>query len=441
MNDKLDMEFDLGQFGTVANNEINDDMPLDIPKKDIGSIIKVIGVGGGGCNAVNHMYSEGIHDVTFAVCNTDSKALEDSPVPFKLQLGSDGLGAGNKPEKAKKAAEESMPKIKKMLSDGTKMVFITAGMGGGTGTGASPIIANMAKDMDILTVGIVTIPFAWEGKKKIDQALDGVDELKKNVDALLVINNQRLLEIYTDKSVHEGFAISDNTLCNAAKSISEIITMHGKINLDFEDVKSFLKDGGVAIMSTGYGSGDNRVKDAIEDALNSPLLKNNDVYKSKKILLHIGDPGPDGEQPLMLDEMSEITEFMSKMENDDLETKWGTSYDPSLKDRIKVTLLASGFGMEDIDSTEMKEHIEAKKEADMIREQEKKARREQIYGSDDQTGYVHQNVYYYIFKDQDLDNDNLISSVVSLPTYKRPKKKLDQLEAISLGIEAEETNN
>ncbi len=443
MDNMLDMDLDMSQFGDKISGVLNDEMPIDLPKSKTSNIIKVVGVGGGGCNAVNHMYNEGIHDVTFAVCNTDSKALEDSPVPFKLQLGSEGLGAGNKPERAMKAAEESMPEIKNMLSDGTKMVFITAGMGGGTGTGAAPIIAKLAKDMEILTVGIVTIPFAWEGRKKIDQALDGVEELKKNVDALLVINNQRLLEIYSDKSMHEGFAISDNTLCNAAKSISEIITMHGKINLDFQDVRSFLKDGGVAIMSTGYGQGDNRVKDAIENALHSPLLNNNDVYKSKKVILHICDPGPDGEQPLMMEEMTEISEFMSKMQNDDLETKWGTSYDPSLKDKVRVTLLASGFNMEDIDSSELKDRLEAKKETDMIKEQERKARREQIYGSDDQTGYIHQNVYYYVFKDQDLDNDNLISSVVSVPTYKRPKKKLDQFEAISLGTETENavTNN
>ena len=229
--------------------------PIDKNGVSSPSIIKVIGVGGGGSNAVNHMYREGIHDVTFAVCNTDNKALQDSPVPHKIQLGSEGLGAGNKPEKAKQATEESIQAIKEMLNDGTKMVFITAGMGGGTGTGAAPIIAKTAKEMDILTVGIVTIPFKWEGKKKINQALDGVEEISRNVDALLVINNERLREIYQDFTVVEAFAKADDTLCNAARSIAEIITMHGIINLDFNDVKTVLKDGGVAIMSSGYGEG------------------------------------------------------------------------------------------------------------------------------------------------------------------------------------------
>ena len=212
------------------------------------SIIKVIGVGGGGGNAVNHMYREGIHDVTFVLCNTDAQALNDSPVPVHLQLGSEGLGAGNKPEKAREAAEESIEDVRRMLDDGTRMAFITAGMGGGTGTGAAPVIARESKNMDILTVGIVTIPFKFEGVKKINQALDGVEEMAKNVDALLVINNERLRQIYDELSLIDAFAKADDTLSVAAKSISEIITVHGEINLDFNDVKTVLKDGGVAIM-------------------------------------------------------------------------------------------------------------------------------------------------------------------------------------------------
>ena len=258
------------------------DFPTDSPK-----IIKVIGVGGGGGNAVNHMYREGIHDVTFVLCNTDNQALKDSPVPVKLQLGKEGLGAGNRPARARKAAEESIEDIKAMLNDGTKMVFITAGMGGGTGTGAAPIIAQTAKEMDILTIGIVTIPFRWEGDKKIDQALDGVEEISKHVDALLVINNEKLSEIYSELSVDDAFDKADDTLSVAAKSIAEIITLHGKVNLDFNDVKTVLKDGGVAIMSTGYGEGDNRVSMAIQNAQHSPLLNNNDIFNSKKVLLNI----------------------------------------------------------------------------------------------------------------------------------------------------------
>ena len=230
------------------------DFPTDSPK-----IIKVIGVGGGGGNAVNHMYREGIHDVTFVLCNTDNQALKESPVPVKLQLGrsiTEGLGAGNRPERAREAAEESSEEIKSLLNDGTKMVFITAGMGGGTGTGAAPVIARIAKEMDILTVGIVTIPFIFEGEKKIIQALDGVERIAQHVDALLVINNERLREIYSDLTFMNAFGKADDTLSIAAKSIAEIITMRGTVNLDFADVKTILKDGGVAIMSTGFGEGE-----------------------------------------------------------------------------------------------------------------------------------------------------------------------------------------
>ena len=246
-------------------------------------IIKVIGVGGGGGNAVNYMYRMGIHDVNFVVCNTDCKALMDSPVPVRLQLGNEGLGAGNRPERAKKAAEESIDRIREMLDDGTKMVFITAGMGGCTGTGAAPVIAHEAKEKGILTVGIVTIPFRFEGNKKIDQALDGVDAIRKEVDALLVINNEKLREIYPDLTIRSAFQKADNTLSVAARSIAEIITMHGIINLDFQDVGTVLRDGGVALMSTGFGEGTGRVTAAINEALHSPLLNNNDIFNSRKI--------------------------------------------------------------------------------------------------------------------------------------------------------------
>lgn len=399
------------------------------------SIIKVIGVGGGGSNAVNHMYDEGIHDVTFVVCNTDSKALNDSPVPNKLQLGHEGLGAGNKPEQAKAAAEESLEDIKTMLNDGTKMAFITAGMGGGTGTGAAPLIAKVSRDMGILTVGIVTIPFRWEGNKKIDQALDGVEEISKNVDALLVVNNERLREIYQDKTVSEAFARADDTLCNAARSISEIITMHGKINLDFQDVRTVLKDGGVAIMSTGYGSGEGRVTKAINDALNSPLLNDNKVFNSQKVLIHIIEPGPDGEAPLMMEEMNDITEFMDRMQMDVVETKWGLSHNPELKDQVKITILASGFGVEDLHMSEMDERINERTEEERRNimeqkriEQERIQRREGYYGTTSKNGYLHRAIYSYIFRDEDLDNDDQISNVESSPTGKRTRNKLSDLE-------------
>ena len=324
------------------------DFPTDSPK-----IIKVIGVGGGGGNAVNHMYREGIHDVAFVVCNTDRKALEESPVPVKLQLGHEGLGAGNRPAKAKEATEESINEVQGMLNDGTKMVFITAGMGGGTGTGAAPTIARIAKEMDILTVGIVTIPFRWEGDKKIDQALDGVEEISKHVDALLVINNEKLGEIYPDLSVTSAFAKANDTLLIAAKSIAEIITMRGIINLDFNDVKTVMKDGGVAIMSTGYGEGESRVSEAIKNAQHSPLLNNNDIFNSKKVLLNISY-SPDHE--LMMSEMDAVKDFMNRF-NRDFETKFGMAEDPELEQKVKITLLATGFGIQDIHMKEMDDRI------------------------------------------------------------------------------------
>ena len=302
------------------------------PEKE-NSIIKVIGVGGGGGNAVNHMYREGIHDVTFVLCNTDNQALNDSPVPVHLQLGKEGLGAGNKPAKARQAAEETLEDIKNMLNDGTKMAFITAGMGGGTGTGAAPVIARVSKELGILTVGIVTIPFRFEGPKKIDQALDGVEEMSKHVDALLVINNERLRQIYPDLAVLDAFGKADDTLSVAAKSIAEIITVHGLINLDFNDVKTVLKDGGVAIMSTGYGEGEGRVKKAIEDALNSPLLNDNDVFNSKKILLSIAFASEKKDNPgLTMDEMNDVNDCMEKF-GDDFELKWGLASDPDVGPR------------------------------------------------------------------------------------------------------------
>ena len=323
------------------SDNINPMVDFGAPEKE-NTIIKVISVGGGGGNAVNHMYCEGIHDVSFVVCNTDIQALNDSPVPMKLQLGKEGLGAGNKPEKARQAAEESINDITAMLSDGTKMTFITAGMGGGTGTGAAPVIARVSKELDILTVGIVTIPFRFEGKKKINQALDGVEEMAKHVDALLVINNERLRKIYPDLTVLDAFGKADDTLSVAAKSIAEIITNHGLINLDFNDVKTVLKDGGVAIMSTGYGEGEGRVKQAIQDALNSPLLNDNDIFNSKKILLSINfskdsnkdNPAAGG---LMMEEMNEVDDFMEQF-GSDFEIKWGIGLDPDLGNKVKVTI-------------------------------------------------------------------------------------------------------
>lgn len=405
-------------------------VPFDF-EKDFPHIIKVIGVGGGGGNAVNHMYREGIHDVTFVVCNTDKQILLKSPVPIKLQLGKEGLGAGNIPEKGRAAAEESLNEIKDMLTDGCRMAFITAGMGGGTGTGAAPIVARTAKEMGILTVGIVTIPFVFEGYKKIDQALDGVEEMSKNVDALLVINNERLREVYADYSVMNAFGKADDTLSVAAKSIAEIITKEGKMNLDFNDVKTVLKDGGVAIMSTGYGQGENRVNQAITDALNSPLLNNNDIFNSKKVLFVITFSS---QNELMMTEMDEIHEFMTKF-GKDFETKWGLYIDDSLEDKVKFTILATGFGIKDIPEMEtviQKHSIEEQKRLEEQEEEERKKekRRRDFYNEKMlKRGGERKKNNIYIFTQEDLDNDDIISMVETTPTYKRTQAELKNIQS------------
>ena len=414
------------------SDNINPMVDFGAPEKE-NTIIKVIGVGGGGGNAVNHMYREGIHDVSFVVCNTDIQALNDSPVPMKLQLGKEGLGAGNKPEKARQAAEESINDITAMLSDGTKMTFITAGMGGGTGTGAAPVIARVSKELDILTVGIVTIPFRFEGKKKINQALDGVEEMAKHVDALLVINNERLRKIYPDLTVLDAFGKADDTLSVAAKSIAEIITNHGLINLDFNDVKTVLKDGGVAIMSTGYGEGEGRVKQAIQDALNSPLLNDNDIFNSKKILLSINfskdsnkdNPAAGG---LMMEEMNEVNDFMEQF-GSDFEIKWGIGLDPDLGNKVKVTILATGFGIRDVDG--MDSHIKK-----IVQEKDEKATEEEIQQGirmgmyyPDGTGkfVVKRSPHIFRFQPDDLDNEEVILAIENTPTYKRTQQQVKEL--------------
>ncbi len=414
------------------SDNINPMVDFGAPEKE-NTIIKVIGVGGGGGNAVNHMYREGIHDVSFVVSNTDIQALNDSPVPMKLQLGKEGLGAGNKPEKARQAAEESINDITAMLSDGTKMTFITAGMGGGTGTGAAPVIARVSKELDILTVGIVTIPFRFEGKKKINQALDGVEEMAKHVDALLVINNERLRKIYPELTVLDAFGKADDTLSVAAKSIAEIITNHGLINLDFNDVKTVLKDGGVAIMSTGYGEGEGRVKQAIQDALNSPLLNDNDIFNSKKILLSINfskdsnkdNPAAGG---LMMEEMNEVNDFMEQF-GSDFEIKWGIGLDPDLGNKVKVTILATGFGIRDVDGMDshIKKIVQEKDEKATEKEIQEGIRMGMYYPDGNGKFVVKRRPHIFRFQSDDLDNEEVILAIENTPTYKRTQQQVKEL--------------
>lgn len=326
----------------MAENLIDFELPVDR-----ASIIKVVGVGGGGSNAVNHMYKKGIKDVNFVVCNTDAQALNNSPVSVKIQLGSsltEGRGAGNKPDIGRQAALENIEEIRDVLASNTKMVFITAGMGGGTGTGAAPVIAKTAKEMGILTVAIVTIPFRFEGQQRITQAIQGIDELKQYVDSLLVINNQKLREVYGDLKLAQAFEKADDVLARAAKGIAEIITVHGYINVDFADVETVMTNSGVAILGSASANGENRAVRAIEGALTSPLLNNNDITGAKSILLNITS----GREEISMDEVGEITDYINQAADKNALIIWGTGVDESLEDGISVTIIATGFGTSSI---------------------------------------------------------------------------------------------
>ena len=323
-------------------DEILQDFILPVEDKMQG-IIKVIGVGGGGCNAVRNMYNEGVEGVSYAVLNTDSQSLSRSPVPVKLMLGASGLGAGADPDKGKAEAETNIADIERLLNDGTKMVFVTAGMGGGTGTGAAPVVAGVAKRMGLLTVGVVTIPFYFEKKRKIVKALKGVEELRKNVDALLIVNNERLCDVYADSdlSVKEAFQRADNILMDAVKGISELIVMpsDGGIKSDFRDVETTMKNGGGAIMAMGRASGEHRVEKAIVDALDSPLLYGNDIGRAKRILFNIY---ASEEHPIYVRELQEIDDFFDQLDPN-IDVIWGTATDDSLGEDAKVTILATGL--------------------------------------------------------------------------------------------------
>lgn len=316
-------------------------MEFDLPK-ELTSIIKVIGIGGGGGNAVNHMYNQGIKDVDFVVCNTDQQALDISPVPIKIQLGqslTEGRGAGAIPEIGKNAAIETIEDIKAILEKGTKMVFITAGMGGGTGTGAAPVIAHVAREMDILTVGIVTVPFSFEGKKRRLQAEEGLENLRQHVDTLLVINNDRLREMYGNLTLANAFAQADDVLATAAKGIAEVISVTGMINVDFNDVSTVMKQAGVAIMGAATASGNERALEAVKTALSSPLLNDNDISGAKYVLLNITY----GNQEILMDEIGDITDYIQDEAGATADVIWGHGHDPKLEDGICVTVIATGF--------------------------------------------------------------------------------------------------
>lgn len=313
-----------------------------VMQNDKKSIIKVIGVGGGGSNAVNHMFKKGIEGVDFAVCNTDNQALDQSPVPVKIQLGpslTDGRGAGSKPNVGKQACIESKAEIEKFLATGTKMLFVTAGMGGGTGTGAAPEIAKIAQEMDILTVGIVSLPFSFEGNKRITQGNEGLEELKKNVDTLVVISNDKMRSIYGNLSMSEAFGKADDILTVAAKGIAEIITVAGYINVDFEDVNTVMRNSGVAIMGTASAEGDDRAKKAVDMALTSPLLEDGCIQGAKHILLNITS----GSKEVTMDEITQITDFVQTEAGSDANLIWGNCFDESLGNQIAVTIIATGF--------------------------------------------------------------------------------------------------
>lgn len=396
-----------------------DDQLIQITAPATNTLIKVIGVGGGGGNAVANMYRDGMYDVSFLVCNTDSKALEDSPIPNRIQFGP-GLGAGGKPEIGRQYAEqeESLAAIYDAIDKETQMVFVTAGMGGGTGTGAAPIVAREVKARDILTVGIITLPFQFEGKKQIDKALDGLELLAKEVDALIVVNNQRMLSVYHTTSVMDAFHKADQTLTNAVRSVVDIIKMRGVIMLDFRDVCMVLKEGGICVISTGTAHGENRITAAIENALNSPLLNQNDIYTARRLVMCI--TFPEKHETLQMNELCEVEEFISKFARKDLEYKWGLAKDDSLNGAVKVTIIASGFGLveEDEDEEQLLKRIE--------RENIQKS-----YYGDTLKSTTKPRRPVYIFSPDELDNELLIDQVEAIPTAKRTREQLQRIKEYS----------
>ena len=422
----------------ISNNiddvrgQLNYEYTTDTTKR----IIKVIGVGGGGGNAVSTMYKkEMIKGVSFLLCNTDEQALNNSPVPNKITLGpsiTKGLGAGNKPEMAKEAAEESTTEVLNALtSDDTEMVFITAGMGGGTGTGAAPIVGKIARDAGKLTVGIATIPFKFEGRRKILRALEGVRRLQESVDALLVVNNEKLIEIYGKKTVSEAFQLADNTLSNAARSISDIINTAGIVNMDFNDVKTTLKDSGVAVISSGMGKGNNRLKMALEEALTSPLLNNNDITKAKRLMIAIYYSEQD---ELLVEEISALNKFTDEIETD-YDSKSGFYIDNELPEgHIRITILASGFGMEDTENSVFEVNSDISLRDNIVQRGEEDRRIEKYYGKGAVLNGTRRRPL--ILKLNELDNEELLIIAEEKPALDRD---LRLVEAIRKRIDDSES--
>ncbi|MBO5272128.1 MAG: cell division protein FtsZ [Muribaculaceae bacterium] len=413
----------------MSVEELDNDCDF-VLSNDVTPEIMVIGVGGGGNNAIDNMYKEKVENVEFVVCNTDAQALNKSKVPKKLLIGpmtTKGLGAGNNPSVARLAAEESYEDINDLFDERTKMVFVTAGMGGGTGTGAAPIVAKVARERGLLNIGIVTIPFLFEGNPKILKALDGDDEMKKYVDALLVINNERLCDIYGDLDFLNAFGKADDTLTTAARSISELITVKGYINLDFNDVDTTLRGGGAAIISSGYGEGENRVTKAFNEALNSPLLKNRDITSSKKLLFNIYF-SQNATHKFEMKETSEITSFITEL-NPTVDVIWGATIDDSLGDKIKITILAAGFNVDlkednsDTDNGQIMFVSDSKIVKPITPPSPERIK--DVYG-DDKVDDL-QKHKYIILNTAAMEDDSIIESLEANPTFNRDKVLAEEL--------------
>lgn len=407
-------------------------------KEAIDDIIKVIGVGGGGGNAVNYMFNQHIPHIQFVVCNTDQQALDRSEVPTQLLLGYDithGLGAGNVPDVGRQCAEESAEDIRALFNDKTEMVFVTATMGGGTGTGAAPVVARIAKEAGMLTIGIVSVPFYFEGEKKILKALEGAKEMKKHVDALLIINNENLLELYKDLNFFNAFHKADDTLANAARSISEIISESLYINVDFQDVKTTLKDSGSAIIATAVAEGEGRITKAINAALHSPLLKDHDINTSKRLLLKFMC-SKDGGSPILAQEINEITGFTSKLSG--IDVKWGIGDDPTLGEKVKITVLASGFDVtisegQDKETIILKNDNEADKTETTKQQKAQETEIAKVYGMDKvkQQQQLAAKLKYAVLKPSQFDDHEVIAMLERVPIHKRSSRFNEELETIA----------